>query len=82
MEPICEILPPEVSSTAIKARVLLGLSDGPCERCGNPQAKRQPCRTAYADPKENVEPIYCRECAGDYHFYWDNMWDEYNASRG
>lgn len=82
METTCAILPPGASSTAIKARVLHLLRlDLQCERCGSPQAKRQPCRTAYADPKENREPILCCNCAEEYHEYWDALWAEYYAGQ-
>lgn len=55
-----------------------------CERCGAVgfDVKVQVCRSAYADPRENVCPVYCPVCADDYHAYWDSLWDEYNASRG
>jgi hypothetical protein len=32
-------------------------------------------------PDPNQDPILCDDCAEDYRSYWQEMWDEYNASR-
>ncbi len=54
-----------------------------CERCGSRQEVRQePCRTAYADPAENISPWLCRPCAEEYHDNWDEMWADYYSGQG
>lgn len=55
-----------------------------CERCGAvaPDVNKRQCMTAYADPKENVDPVLCDLCAQEYFDYWTELWDEYFRSRG
>jgi hypothetical protein len=64
-----------------KLLALRALTEG-CERCGAFGATRQPCRTSYADPKENVSPLLCAPCAEEYHDHWDSMWAEYYSGSG
>ena len=52
-----------------------------CERCGKEGALRKRQRTAYVDDSKNFA-VYCDECQKDADKYWDEMWDEYNRSRG
>ena len=66
---------------AIKQRALQALAVK-CDRCGAPGATRQPCRTSYADAKENVSPMLCAPCADEYHDHWDERWAEYYSGSG
>lgn len=55
-----------------------------CGRCGDSDSSvsLRPCRTAYAKPENNVDPLLCDRCAEDYAAYWDAMWYDYIESRG
>lgn len=71
---------PVVPATSVKRLALAALTHI-CERCGAYPAERVPCRTAYADAKENESPMLCAPCAEEYNDYWDERWaDYYNGS--
>ena len=54
-----------------------------CDACQTraPTVMERPCYTAYADPKLNVKPTLCAECAEQDQSYWKSLWDDYNSSR-
>jgi len=45
----------------------------------------EPSRTAYhrdsGEPDPNADILLCGVCAEHHHEYWDDMWDEYYATR-
>ena len=63
---------------------------GGCEQCQSQTAFLRPGRTAYDTSKIDLEtegdpngPVYlCDQCAKEFNDYWDEMWNEYNQSRG
>jgi hypothetical protein len=68
------------------AEALTWVAAHTCQRCGAVDApsntvEREPCRTAYADDRLNISPLLCRECADEYHAYWDSAWADYNSGR-
>jgi hypothetical protein len=68
---------------SVKQRALQALTQPGCGRCGTTKGvTQQPCRTQYADPKENESPWLCAQCAEDYHDYWDGMWADYYSGSG
>ena len=72
--------PPVVPS--LKRRAIQALMNR-CERCGSVKGVRQePCRTMYTESKLNVSPFLCRECAEDYHDYWNSLWADYYSGLG
>lgn len=48
---------------------------GKCEHCETETTvSMQSCRTAYADDSLNAGMVLCKDCAKEYHDYWDEMW--------
>ena len=63
-------------------------SVGRCKRCGDKNASLYPSMTAYywdktkTDEDPNGDVFLCFRCHEEYVYYWTEMWDEYNTSRG
>ena len=63
---------------------------GGCEQCQCPTAHFWTGRTMYDISQTDLEtegdpngPVYlCQQCAQEFNDYWDEMWNEYNQSRG